>query len=171
MGEIVKAVLEPSQNWMADQLVRTLAAESGQRGSWRGGFQVQRQFLIQQVGVDSLDLNFEDGSGMSPYNLVTPRALVAILDFMRQAEPRGLFHDALATPGEEDSTLRNRLRGLEGRVFAKTGTLSHVTSLSGYIVTESGRELTFSILSNNSGLPSRVVREGIDEIVTAMSRW
>jgi D-alanyl-D-alanine carboxypeptidase/D-alanyl-D-alanine-endopeptidase (penicillin-binding protein 4) len=171
MAEIVKAILEPSQNWMADQLVRTLAAEAGRRGSWHEGFQVQRQFLVHQVGVDSLDLNFEDGSGMSPYNLVTPRAIVAILDFMRHSELQALFQDALATPGEEGSTLRSRLRGLEGRVFAKTGTLSHVTSLSGYIITESGRELTFSILSNNSGLPSRVVREGIDEIVTAMGRW
>jgi D-alanyl-D-alanine carboxypeptidase/D-alanyl-D-alanine-endopeptidase (penicillin-binding protein 4) len=171
MAQIVKAILEPSQNWMADQLVRTLAAESGLRGSWREGFQVQRRFLVDQVGVDSLDLNFEDGSGMSPYNLVTPRAIVAILDFMRRSELHERFQDALAGPGEEDSTLRNRLRGLEGKVFAKTGTLSHVTSLSGYVITESGRELTFAILSNNSGLPSRLVREGIDEIVTAMARW
>jgi D-alanyl-D-alanine carboxypeptidase/D-alanyl-D-alanine-endopeptidase (penicillin-binding protein 4) len=75
----------------------------------------------------------------------------------------------MAQPGE-DGTLRRRLSGLEGRVFAKTGTLTHVTSLSGYLVTESGRELIFSILSNGSGLSSSRVRGGMDEVVEALAR-
>jgi len=96
---------------------------------------------------------------------------VEILEFMRKSENSGVFQDALAGPGEEGSTLSRRLTGLEGRVFAKTGTLTHVASLSGYVRTNSGGVLIFSILTNNSGLSSQAVRAGIDELVTALARW
>lgn len=170
LGEIVKAILEPSQNWMTEQLVHVLGMERGREGSWQEGFRVEQDFLIREVGVDSLDLHFRDGSGLSAYNLVTPRAIVRILEFMRQSPNAELYRLALAEPGEEDSTLRNRLSGLEGRLYGKTGTISHVNSLSGYLTTESGHQIIFSILTNGSGLPSRTVREGIDRIVQITAR-
>jgi D-alanyl-D-alanine carboxypeptidase/D-alanyl-D-alanine-endopeptidase (penicillin-binding protein 4) len=77
----------------------------------------------------------------------------------------------LASPGEEESTLENRLPELKGRLFAKTGTITHVNSLSGYLLADSGRELIFSILTNGSGLSSRLVRAGIDGIVQAAARY
>ena len=170
MAEIVKAILEPSQNWMTEQLVKTLGSERGEVGSWREGFRVEREFLTQEVGVDSLDIFYQDGSGLSAYNLVTPRAIVRILDYMRSSANASLFKDALASPGEDPSTLRRRLLSLEDRVFAKTGTINHVNSLSGYLITDSGRELIFSILTNGSGISSGVVRAGIDRIAEAAAR-
>lgn len=170
LSEIVEAILEPSQNWMTEQLVRTLGAEIGERGGWREGFEVEREFFTEVVGVDSLDLTFRDGSGLDAYNLVTPRAMVQILRFMRESEHAALYRAALAEPGEEDGTLRTRLDGLEGRVFAKTGTITHVNSLSGYLVGRDDRELIFSILTNGSGLSSRLVRAGIDRVVQAVAR-
>ena len=65
------------------------------------------------------------------------------------------YRAALAEPGEEDSTLEQRLLDLEGRLFAKTGTISNVNSLSGYLVRNDGRQIIFSILTNGSGLPRR----------------
>jgi D-alanyl-D-alanine carboxypeptidase/D-alanyl-D-alanine-endopeptidase (penicillin-binding protein 4) len=170
LAEVVQGILEPSQNWMAEQLVRALGFELGEEGSWREGFRVQEEFLTQQVGVDTLDIVFRDGSGMSRQNLVTPRAIVRILEYMRASSNAGIFRNALASPGEKDGTLRNRLQALEGRVFAKTGTLTHVTSLSGYLFTDSGRELIFSILTNGSGLPSNTVRDGIDKVTEILVR-
>lgn len=170
LAEIAKGILEPSQNWMAEQLVRTLGQELGEEGSWAEGFRVQREFFTQEVGIDSLDLVLRDGSGISAKNLVTPRAIVRILEFMRDSPNSGIFRNALASPGEEDSTLKNRLLTLEGRLFAKTGTITHVNSLSGYVFTDSGKELIFSILTNGSGLSSRPVRSAIDQIVEAVSR-
>jgi D-alanyl-D-alanine carboxypeptidase/D-alanyl-D-alanine-endopeptidase (penicillin-binding protein 4) len=167
--DIVEAILEPSQNWMTEQLVHALGRELGDEGSWQGGFEVQRTFLAEEVGVDTLDLHFRDGSGLSAYNLVTPRALVTLLDFMRRSPQGQAYRQALAEPGEEEGTLRNRLEGLEGRVFAKTGTISHVNSLSGYLVTDGGRELIFSILTNGSGLSSSMVRRGIDGVVRTIA--
>lgn len=170
MAEIVEAILEPSQNWMTEQLVRALGAEFGEEGSWEAGFEVEQEFLTTRVGVDSLDLHFRDGSGLAAYNLVTPRAMVQILRFLRDSPHGGLYRLAMAEPGEDPGTLRNRLQELEGQLFAKTGTISHVNSLSGYLLTNSGRELVFSILTNGSGLPSSAVRRGIDRVVEATAR-
>ena len=170
MAEIVKGLLEPSQNWMAEQLVRTMGAELGKRGSWPEGLRVEKEFLTREVGVDSLDISFQDGSGLSAYNLVTPRAMVRILEYVRSSPNGGIYRNALAGPGEEGSTLQNRLLPLEGRVFAKTGTITHVNSLSGFVFTASGRELIFSILTNGSGLPSGLVRAGIDRVLEVIAR-
>jgi D-alanyl-D-alanine carboxypeptidase/D-alanyl-D-alanine-endopeptidase (penicillin-binding protein 4) len=170
MGEIVEAILEPSQNWMTEQLVRALGMALGEEGSWRAGFQVEEEFFSQTVGVDTLDIHYRDGSGLSAYNLVTPRAMVRILEFMRNSPNGETYRLALAEPGEEEGTLRSRLSGLEDRVYGKTGTISHVNSLSGYLVTESGRELTFSIFTNGSGLPSGLVRGAMDRVIQAVAR-
>jgi D-alanyl-D-alanine carboxypeptidase/D-alanyl-D-alanine-endopeptidase (penicillin-binding protein 4) len=121
--------------------------------------------------VDSLDIALRDGSGLSAYNLVTPRALVAILLRMHRSPLATSYREALAAPGEEESTLERRLLDLEGRVQAKTGTISNVNSLSGYLRTDSGREVVFAILTNGSGLPSGVVRTRMDDVVRTLARY
>jgi D-alanyl-D-alanine carboxypeptidase/D-alanyl-D-alanine-endopeptidase (penicillin-binding protein 4) len=170
LSEVVKAILEPSQNWMTEQLVHALGMELGKEGSWSEGFKVEEEFLTQVAGVDSLDIHFRDGSGLAAYNLVTPRALVRLLEFLQDSPQGVLFRSALAEPGEKDSTLSRRLLGLEGQLYAKTGTISHVNSLSGYLVPRGGRPLIFSILTNGSGLPSSTVRQGIDQVVRILLR-
>ena len=66
-------------------------------------------------------------------------------------------------------TLEERLPGLEGRLFAKTGTISNVNALSGYLTRNDGTELTFSILTNGSGLPASTVRAAIDALVRTLA--
>jgi D-alanyl-D-alanine carboxypeptidase/D-alanyl-D-alanine-endopeptidase (penicillin-binding protein 4) len=170
LSEVVAGILEPSQNWMTEQLIRALAADFGEEGSWSEGTDVVEAFLFDHVGVDTLDVAARDGSGLSAYNLVTPRALVRVLRHMRDGPHGEAYRQALAEPGEEDSSLERRLLDLRGRVFAKTGTISNVNSLSGYLVREDGEEVVFSILTNASGLPSSYVRDAIDDIVRALSR-
>lgn len=170
MAEIVAGVLEPSQNWMTEQLVRTLGAELGEEGSWSGGLDVMTGFLSDSVGVDSLDVAPRDGSGLSFYNLVTPRALVAVLRHMRDGPHAAPYRAAMAEPGEDGSTLSSRLEGYEDRLWAKTGTISNVNSLSGYLVGDDGSEIIFSILSNGSGLPSSIMRGALDDVVRELAR-
>ncbi|MGD8320716.1 MAG: D-alanyl-D-alanine carboxypeptidase/D-alanyl-D-alanine-endopeptidase, partial [Gemmatimonadota bacterium] len=167
--EIVKGILEPSQNWMTEQLIRTLGAQRGEGGSWRQGIDVMTRFLVDSVGIDSLDITPRDGSGLSSHNLVTPRAVVRILQYMASRPHGAEFRHALAEPGEEDSTLERRLAGFEGRLFAKTGTISNVNSLSGYLVRDDGSEVIFSLLSNGSGLPSARVRAALDNVVRVLA--
>lgn len=167
---LVGGILEPSQNWMTEQLVRALGAQFGDAGSWVEGIGVIRRFLVDEVGVDSTDIAPRDGSGLSAYNLVTPRALTGILAYMHRGPHATSYRRAMAEPAEENSTLERRLPGLEGRLFAKTGTISNVNSLSGYLVRDDGRELVFSVLTNGSGLPASEVRRAIDEVVEILAR-
>jgi D-alanyl-D-alanine carboxypeptidase/D-alanyl-D-alanine-endopeptidase (penicillin-binding protein 4) len=170
LSTLVAGILEPSQNWMTEQLLRALPALYGEEGSWSDGVDLVEAFLVEHVGVDSLAVSARDGSGLSAYNLVTPRALVRVLDFMRRGPFAAEYRAALAEPGEEGSSLERRLIDLEGRVFAKTGTISNVNSLSGFLVRDNGREVVFSVLTNASGLPSSYVRTAIDDIVRLLAR-
>jgi serine-type D-Ala-D-Ala carboxypeptidase/endopeptidase (penicillin-binding protein 4) len=168
MGEVVAAILGPSQNWMTEMLVKTLGAERRGDGSWRGGIAVQTDFLTRVAGIDSSAIRLMDGSGMSHQNLVAPRAVVQLYDHARTAPWGALFRDALAKPAEP-GTLSNRLRALEGRMEGKTGTLNSVNALSGYLRTEDGRELIFCIFSNASALPAAPVVAAIDLLVMTLS--
>jgi serine-type D-Ala-D-Ala carboxypeptidase/endopeptidase (penicillin-binding protein 4) len=168
MSEIVAAILQPSQNWIAEQLVRTLGAEKRGEGSWRAGAAAQTAFLFDTVGIDSAALRLQDGSGMSHQNLVTPRAVVQLLDYARSAPWRDVFRAGLAKPGMP-GTLASRLPHLQGRLAGKTGTLSNVNALSGYVTTQDGRELIFVILSNASGLPGPTVVAAVDQLVSVLA--
>ena len=182
LTEIARAVLGPSQNWIAEQLVRSLGTVPGPRGccglealsgahaGWEEGLALVEAFLVDTVGIDPLDLSLRDGSGLSVQNLITPRALVRLLDYARSAPWGDAFRSALAEPGEEDSTLENRLEGMEGRVFAKTGSLTHVASLSGYLLRRDGGTVIFAILSNGAGLPSATLRDAIDRLVVLLAQ-
>jgi D-alanyl-D-alanine carboxypeptidase/D-alanyl-D-alanine-endopeptidase (penicillin-binding protein 4) len=168
MSDIVRNILQPSQNWMAEQLVRTLGAEKMGRGGWRDGIAVEEEFLFTTVGIDSAALGMNDGSGMSPQNLVTPHAIVQLLEYARTAPWSAVFREALAGPGRP-GTLSRRLPQLVGRVTGKTGSLNSVNALSGYVTTHDGRELIFSVMSNASGLGSGPVVAAIDLLVGTLA--
>jgi len=166
--EIARGALEPSQNWITEQLLKTIGLETTGVASWTTGTAAVKEILNRRAAVDTLDLYLQDGSGLSAYNLITPRAVIAILTAMDRSPLSEDYRFALAAPGEEDSTLERRLSELDGRLQAKTGTLSNVNSLSGYVVTESGRRVVFSILTNGSGLDSSHMRAAIDDVARAL---
>jgi serine-type D-Ala-D-Ala carboxypeptidase/endopeptidase (penicillin-binding protein 4) len=168
LTDVVAAVLKPSQNWIAESLHKTLGAERGPGGSWAGGVAVQRRFLHHVIGIDSASLAVRDASGLSAQNLVTPEALIRILDHARRRPWGEIYRQAMAQPGQP-GTLSGRLRHLEGRLHAKTGTIMHVNGLSGYVTAADGRLLLFSVLSNASGRPAAEVRAAIDRIVTEIA--
>jgi D-alanyl-D-alanine carboxypeptidase/D-alanyl-D-alanine-endopeptidase (penicillin-binding protein 4) len=174
LSEVVQGILGPSQNWMAEQLLRTLgrlapADPAPSDDDWSRGARVVRGFLTDTVGLDSLAAIPVDGSGLSRHDLVTPRALVAVLQWLRDAGYGPLYRRALASPGEEGSTLEDRLVDLRGHLFAKTGSMSNVDALSGYLIREDGTEVTFAILSNGSGVPAAPMRRALGDLVRALS--
>lgn len=170
LSELVAGVLGPSQNWIAEQLTLAMGARLGDAGSWEEGVRVVERFLTEEVGVDTLDVAARDGSGLSAYNLVTPRALVRVLRYMAARDDGPAYAAAMAEPGDEDSTLEERLLDLGGRVRAKTGSISNVNSLSGYLVRANGEEVIFAILSNGSALPAEDMRDAIDDMVRVLAR-
>jgi len=160
--------------------VRALGAEPGaassantppapSRASWTTGLAALRRYLVETVRVDTLDFRLRDGSGLSAQNVVTPRMMIALLEHARRQPWGEDFRRAMAEPGEAGSTLANRLQGMSGRLHAKTGTLTNVAALSGYVTRSDGSLVIFSILTNASGIGASGVQPGIDQIVRALA--
>ena len=164
-------ILNTSQNWYAEMLLKQLGRQFGQAGSWREGLEVERRFLIDTVGIDSTQFSLSDGSGLSAVNLVTPAALVRLLTFMRHRPAFPIWSAGLPVSGERGS-LRTRFLGgeLEGKVMAKTGSISTVNTLSGYLTRQDGRTVIFSIQANHHALGGRAMIAAIDSIVGQLAR-
>jgi D-alanyl-D-alanine carboxypeptidase/D-alanyl-D-alanine-endopeptidase (penicillin-binding protein 4) len=163
LSTVVGPVLRSSQNWFAEQLLKTLGRERGSDGSWDEGLRIQREFLVSRVGLDPTEFRLRDASGLAAGNLITPRALLRVLRWARDSIPGGVVVDALPVAGARTGSLRTRLEGLDVR--AKTGSIRNVASLSGFVTTATGRVLVFSIIANETGLPTSRVTEAIDAIV------
>jgi D-alanyl-D-alanine carboxypeptidase/D-alanyl-D-alanine-endopeptidase (penicillin-binding protein 4) len=163
-------VLNSSQNWFAEMLLKTLGREIEGEGSWRAGLEAERQFLRDSVGVDSTAFSLSDGSGLSSGNVLTPRALAKLLTYMRR-HPNNAFLNGLPLSGERGSLSRRFLRTpLEGRVRAKTGSIFHVNTLAGYIERTDGTTLTFVIMANNHTARYADMLAKIDSIVVEVGR-
>lgn len=169
LPRLIGPVLQTSQNWFAEQLVRTLGREVGGAGSWRAGLEVEERFLGDVVGIDSGSFRLRDASGLSSGNLITPAALSRLLVHARRDPRQQLLLDALPVSAGETGSLRRRLEDLPGRVRAKTGSIRNVDSLTGLLRTRSGREVAFSIIVNGTGQPSSRIRVVIDAAVRAIA--
>ena len=114
------------------------------------------QQLLDEAGVPPSGYDVFDGSGMSVYNRISPRALVHLLLFAH-TQDWGADWRATFPIGGVDGSLRRRFSGtsLEGKIFAKTGTLKGVNALSGYMIAASGETLAFSIIANDRPLALR----------------
>ncbi len=174
LSEVVQQLNKPSDNLIAEMLLKAIAAEKSGKGTSRGGAAEVEAFL-KRVGADTERLLPRDGSGLSRHNLVTPRALVQLLGYVREQPFYSVFKTSLPVAGV-DGTLKNRLRDCAacGNCWAKTGTLSNVSALSGYVRAANGEELVFSIMTNNyPGTTSRTgpVKRMEDGIVTELAEF
>jgi D-alanyl-D-alanine carboxypeptidase/D-alanyl-D-alanine-endopeptidase (penicillin-binding protein 4) len=137
-----------SQNLHAELLLRRVGLRDG-TGSIADGLAAVRA-MLERAGVPRAGFDFSDGSGMSTYNRVAPRAMIVFLRWA-SAQPWGAaWRDSLPVGGV-DGTLARRFKGtaLESRLFAKTGTLNASAALSGFMVAKSGRTLLFSSYAND----------------------
>jgi D-alanyl-D-alanine carboxypeptidase/D-alanyl-D-alanine-endopeptidase (penicillin-binding protein 4) len=162
--ESLKVTDKVSQNLQAEIALREVSRDRGHEGARKGGIDELKSFLAE-IGIPPGDYNFEDGSGLSRLTLVTPAALTRLLRYMDGARYRDQWIELLPIGGE-DGTLALRYKDLkEGRVLAKTGTISHVGALSGYIETRRGEWLAFSVIVNNANARGPEIRQFIDRLV------
>ncbi|HVB33550.1 MAG TPA: D-alanyl-D-alanine carboxypeptidase/D-alanyl-D-alanine-endopeptidase [Patescibacteria group bacterium] len=166
LGEDVRFTLKVSQNLHAECLLRTVAHVKTGVGSVKNGLEIEKAFL-RGLGIEG-DVALYDGSGLSHYDLVTPRAIVTLLRYAARQSWAAIYRNALPDAGR-DGTLDDRMDRMaaNGRVLAKTGTLMHDRSLSGYATTLNGKHLVFSIMVNNIP-PGAKFNPIIDEIADAM---
>jgi D-alanyl-D-alanine carboxypeptidase/D-alanyl-D-alanine-endopeptidase (penicillin-binding protein 4) len=164
-------ILNTSQNWFAEMVLKQLGKQFGKAGSWPEGLEVERRFLIDSVKVDSTQFSLSDGSGLSSSNLISPLVFTQLLRYMRHHPRYATFAAGLPQSGLVGS-LRNRFLGtpLAGRVRAKTGSISRVMTLTGYIETDRGRTLTFSVEANHHAVPTKALLNVIDSVVVDMGK-
>ena len=156
-----------SQNLHAETWLRLLGQHFGEDGSIVEGARVVRAQMLR-AGVQPQDFFFYDGSGLSPEDRITPRALTTLLRYIAE-QPWGAQFRTTLPIGGIDGTLSDRfLHGpLHGQVFAKTGTLEEVNALSGYVTAKNGHTLVFSVLCNGHMPEAKGITKTIDAIVTA----
>jgi serine-type D-Ala-D-Ala carboxypeptidase/endopeptidase (penicillin-binding protein 4) len=165
---LVSHMVQTSDNHMADAIFRSLGAEIGDP-TWTGAAEATRRAL------DGLALRWDgvslvDGSGLSRSNRVTPDLLTDLAAAMSATELRPAWEDAQAVTGRR-GTLRGRMLGTpaEGRVLAKTGTLSDVRALSGTVVGSHGGRYHFAVIGNDlPGGSVGAVRELQDQVAVAL---
>jgi D-alanyl-D-alanine carboxypeptidase/D-alanyl-D-alanine-endopeptidase (penicillin-binding protein 4) len=171
LSTLATRLMKGSQNQYAETFLKTLGAAAGMPTAARG--RAEAQAILQRWGVQPGDLIQRDGSGLSRYDYVTPDALVTLLSHIdRDARLRGPFEAALPIAGR-DGSLSNRMKGTpaEGNARAKTGSMTSVRGLSGYVTTADGEPVAFSILANNFDVPADTITKTTDAIVVRLAQF
>lgn len=169
LTDLAMRMMKSSQNLYAESLLRALAQTSGTSQEGRRAVEL----AAGTWGIAAGDLIVADGSGLSRYNLITPAAMVGILTHVgRDDRRRDAFMRSLPEAGR-DGTLAGRMRGTaaQGNVRAKTGSLTNVRALAGYVRTRDGEPLAFTVLANNVGTTPDVIDRASDAIAVKLAEF
>lgn len=156
LGAAMAEMLKPSDNQMAESILRTVGMERAGDGTPEGGLAIAGNTLAGW-GIEPGAMSLSDGSGLSRYNRIAPRAMTRLLRSMWRHPQFRVFFDGLPVAAV-DGTLRRRLSGTpaEENVRAKTGSLASARALSGYLTSGSGETLVFSLMINDYDVPGDV---------------
>lgn len=149
MPKLLQDFWYPSDNLMGELFLKELGvAQSGEPGTDDHGREAEQQYL-RSIGVDPATVTISDGSGLSQYDRISPRDLLTILQSDWKSPQRDIILNALPVSGVR-GTLRDAYVGTpaERVVFAKTGSISHVRTISGFVQTRHHGPVTFSFLIN-----------------------
>jgi len=163
--EDIRVTNKTSQNLHAELDLRLIGKQTQNDGSYDGGLTALKKFL-RVAGLKEEEFSLTDGSGLSRRDLITPAAMVRLLIYDAKQPWGPAFMETLPVSGV-DGSLTERFANTPagGLIHAKTGTLSHVSALSGYGETRSGKKFVFSIFCNKINLPSHKAAAAIDQIM------
>lgn len=174
LADLLVPFLKLSNNMHAEALTKAMGAKrSGAPGTWSKGLAATRAYLSSS-GVPMAGVSLSDGSGLTRANTVTPRALGALLVRVQREPWFPAFRASLPVAGNSKrmvgGTLRHRMNGTRaaGNAWAKTGTLTGVTALSGYARARDGHLYVFSMLSSFTASTPRPVE---DKLVVTLAGW
>ncbi|MDJ0651043.1 MAG: D-alanyl-D-alanine carboxypeptidase/D-alanyl-D-alanine-endopeptidase [Xenococcaceae cyanobacterium MO_188.B19] len=163
LKKIIQEINQESNNLYAEIIANILANKLNTK---TGTEAIQE--VLNQLKIDSDSYILEDSSGLSRHSLVTPEVLVDLLTKMSQTRVANVYKESFALAGVE-GTLKNRLENIPGKLWAKTGTLSGVNNLSGYLELPNNETLVFSILVNNFQGERQLLQKEINKIFTILS--
>jgi serine-type D-Ala-D-Ala carboxypeptidase/endopeptidase (penicillin-binding protein 4) len=161
---LYKVMMQESDNLIAEQLLLICSQTLSDT--------LQPEIAIRYMKKNLLnDLKDEprwvDGSGLSRYNLLTPRSVVQVWDKIYQRLPRERLFALLATGGKS-GTIKNWYYSKEPYIFGKTGSLSNNHCLSGYLVTKKGKTLIFAFMNNNFTTAVNDIRRNMENILRSI---
>ena len=158
---VYKAMLFPSDNFIAEQLLLMAAAKISDTLKTR----IAIDYMLHNELSDLPDEpQWRDGSGLSRYNLVTPRTLVALVEKIKKEVPLAKLKKLLPAGGES-GTIGNYYKAQTPYIYAKTGSLSNNHSLTGLLLTKSGKVLSFSFMNSNYVVSSSRLKAAMEEIL------
>ncbi|MCF4102315.1 D-alanyl-D-alanine carboxypeptidase/D-alanyl-D-alanine-endopeptidase [Gillisia sp. M10.2A] len=161
---LYKTMLRNSDNFIAEQLLLMVANKVSDTLKTDNAIKYIKTNYLNDLPDEPI---WVDGSGLSRYNLVTPRSMVGLLKKISEEIPQDKLFDYLPSGGET-GTLKNWYKADVPYIFAKTGTLSNNHNLSGYIKTKSGKILLFSFMNNNYTVSSSVIKTEMQRILRSI---
>jgi serine-type D-Ala-D-Ala carboxypeptidase/endopeptidase (penicillin-binding protein 4) len=176
VGHDVRSILplvnKESDNFAAEQLMLAISRYSGDRPARTAGGIRRILHWLSLIGIDTSGLTIADGSGLSSYSMMSPEQFIRVLiHTYASKEQFGEFFTSLSIAGV-DGTLARRMRGTgaEGRVRAKTGTVTGSSALAGYATSADGRPIAFAIMSSMFTGKAKPVKRFEDEVVEVITR-
>lgn len=172
LSRLIEVVNRNSQNFFAEQILKTLGKRVMGEGSFAAGTRAVRRF-VEAKGIDCRGLVLVDGSGLSQLNRATPAQLLAVLLSVDRTPDGAFFRDSLPQGGRTGS-LRKRfradahLREIGPYVRAKTGYIRDCHALSGWLETRAGQSICFSVLCNDLAMTNRQTKLFIEQLVALM---
>lgn len=167
LGQILVPLLKLSNNGHAEILVKSVGRKMRNQGTWSAGLGSISTFLADS-GVRANNLRMVDGSGLSRQDLITPEEVTALLHSAQSKPWFTTWYDALPIAGNParlvGGTLASRMVGTAAanNVHAKTGSLTSVSALSGYVTNAAGEKLIFSVISKDwIGASTRSLEDSI----------
>lgn len=177
LSELMVPFLKLSNNGHAEALTKAMGHKVSGEGSWSAGLAAVRAYTSAH-GMDTATYRQSDGSGLSRFDIIPPDQLTNLLVSVRSEPWFDTWYSALPIAGNADrftgGTLRSRMRNTPAanNVHGKTGSLTGVSALSGYVTSADGRKLVFSVIENNYLAAASSVRTRIeDAIAVALASW
>ncbi len=173
LWQIIWGLNKFSNNFVGDQILKKLGAETwGVPGTIEKGLTAVRD-ILEDSGLTKDSYKMTDGSGLNRQTFVTARQVTKVLNLAYH--DFSIFPEYIASFGISgvDGTLRRRFSSskMKGRIRAKTGSLDGVASLAGYLETDSGEKLAFTIIINDPKLKYGKMSAWVDKIVTLLSKF
>ncbi|MCE7063108.1 D-alanyl-D-alanine carboxypeptidase/D-alanyl-D-alanine-endopeptidase [Dyadobacter sp. CY343] len=157
-------MMQVSDNMMAEQLMLLYASASGLPLNTEKAIAHAIEHHLKDLPDKPI---WKDGSGLSRYNLFTPRSIVALLQKIYVKMPQEKLFKILPSGGQS-GTLKNLFKDSTPFIYAKTGSLSNVYNLSGFLVSKKGKVLVFSFMNNGFTRPGSEVRKEVERILTGV---
>lgn len=164
---VLRRMMYQSDNLFAEQLLLCISGQLSDSLNSNTGIRHVEKKLLSSI---SQPIRWSDGSGLSRYNLATPAAMCSVLDSLYRLLPRGALFKFF-NPDGMNGTLNHSGKSVASYLYAKTGSMAGVYNLSGYLIADSGRVLTFSFMNNHFYPSGDAIRKHTEEILLRIKRY